>query len=211
MVAQTAAKNNLIGEDVAIVEKGNHEVLPLRFLIRRIRDLENMDIKTSNRSRRSIRLKNYNYAQADLYFITICTQNRRCLFGAISRDVMQLSDAGRMIEQQWNALSMRFKKIRLDHYVVMPNHFHGIIEILANAQTENTIGEMVGAFKSLTTKYYINQVRQKNWLPFNNKLWQRNYYEHVIRDEKSHLQIIEYIQTNPQKWHQDAYYEVQNP
>ena len=174
--------------------------------------------------RRSVRLKGYDYSQAGLYFVTICTQNRLCLFGKIKESNLQLNDAGIMIEHQWQELIYRFDNIKLDEFVVMPNHFHGIVECvgapLVGAQnagqpgTEEgqpqgiapTVGNVVGAFKSMTTNEYIRGVKNVGWPRFNKKLWQRNYYEHIIRDEKSYYQISEYIKTNPLKWRDDKYY-----
>ena len=102
-----------------------------------------------------------------------------------------------------------------------PNHFHGIVEFVGVplVGTQNvgqpgqpqgiapTVGDVVGAFKSLTTNNYIRKVKQHNWQRFNKKLWQRDYYEHIIRGEKSYYQILEYIQTNPLKWRDDKYYQ----
>ena len=180
--------------------------------------------------RRSIRLKGYDYSQAGLYFITICTHNRLCIFGIIKNDEMILNDAGQMIETQWLKLTERFTGIHLCECVVMPNHFHGIIKLTVgaplvgaqnkanvqiNAQPQSgqpqgiapTVGDIVGAFKSITTNQYIRGVKQNHWQRFDKKLWQRNYYEHIIRDEKSYLKISEYIKTNPSTWQGDTYYE----
>jgi len=166
--------------------------------------------------RRSIRLKHYDYSLAGLYFITICAQNRACLFGDIKNDCLFLNDAGLMIEQQWENLVLRFYNIVLHQFVVMPNHFHGIIEITIKESGQprgigptgkrNSIGEMIGAFKSLSTLAYIQSVKNDNWPSFDKKLWQPNFYEHIIRDEPSFLQIVEYIETNPLKWRDDSYY-----
>ena len=174
--------------------------------------------------RRSIRLKGYDYSQAGLYFITICTQNRLCLFGEIENGEMILNDPGIMIEHQWQELIYCFDNIKLHEFIVMPNHFHGIIEFVGVplVGTQNmeqpstmgqpqgiapTVGDMVGAFKSLTTNEYIRGVKNNDWSRFNKKLWQRNYYEHIIRDEKSYYRILEYIKTNPRKWQDDKYYD----
>ena len=173
--------------------------------------------------RRSIRLKGYDYSRAGLYFITICTQNQLCLFGEIENEEMILNDPGIMIDHQWQELSCRFVNIKLYEFIVMPNHFHGIVEFVGvplvgtpnggQPQTMGqpqgiapTVGGVVGAFKSLTTNEYIRGVKNNGWSRFNKKLWQRNYYEHIIRDEKSCYQISEYIQTNPLKWQNDKYY-----
>jgi putative transposase len=180
--------------------------------------------------RRSIRLKGYDYAQAGLYFITICVQNRKCLFGKIAGanprgcpdnancNELILNPAGKMIETEWLDLKIRFPHIELHEYVVMPNHFHAILEIVVTMDgvapndndtqhgnindekeigqprgfappTNKTIGDMMAAFKSKTTVEYIRGVKNLGWPPFDGKLWQRNYYEHIIRNEHSYQTI----------------------
>ena len=163
--------------------------------------------------RRSIRLGDYDYSQAGAYYVTIDVQNRQCLFGNIVDNEMMLNEAGKMIDEQWNALPQRFPNIELDVYVIMPNHFHGIIVIVgaslvdahpAVVQIPNpTLGDIVGAFKSITTNEYINGVTTNNWPRFHKRLWQRNYYEHVIRDEANLNRIRDYIQSNPANWDED--------
>jgi len=202
--------------------------------------------------RRSIRLKGYDYSQAGLYFITICTQHHACLFGEIHTNApdignphirattrvaptdalvaapnapeMILNAAGKMIESEWLKLPERFPNIRLHEFAIMPNHFHAIIQIvgaaLAAAPTlperaatraapTKSVGDMIGAFKSISTGHYIRRVKQHEWPPFNGKLWQRNYWEHVIRDEESYLHIAEYIVNNPAGWQNDKLYAHQ--
>lgn len=171
--------------------------------------------------RRSIRLKGYDYSQAGLYFITICCQDRACLFGNIENGKMIWNDAGLMVENEWLKLTERFKNIKLHEYVVMPNHFHAILEIvgatLVVAQNERmaqnepvaqnkTVGHIIGAFKSIVTVEYIRGVKTLKWQPFNGKLWQRNYYENIIRNEKSYNTISEYIINNPVKWKDDKFF-----
>jgi REP element-mobilizing transposase RayT len=167
--------------------------------------------------RRSIRLKDYDYSQAGAYYVTINVQNRECLFGEIVDYEMILNDAGKMIEAQWLALLERFPNIELDVYQVMPNHAHGIIVIVepefgveSRAGTSpalrwatSTLGEIVGAFKSITTHEYVQGVDNKNWRQFYKRLWQRNYYEHVVRDEADLNRIRDYIQSNPANWDED--------
>jgi REP element-mobilizing transposase RayT len=160
--------------------------------------------------RKSIRLKNYDYSQAGLYFITICVNDRSPLFGKIINGEILLNAAGNMTDKQWLDLPNRFSFIVLHEYIVMPNHFHGIIESVgdnrAGIKPAPTIGDVVGAFKSLSTNEYIKNVKQNNWRPFAGKLWQGNYHEHIIRNEESYLKIAEYIQTNPLRWQEDKYY-----
>jgi REP element-mobilizing transposase RayT len=163
------------------------------------------EIHHARPDRQSIRLKNYDYSQAGLYFITICTQHRRCLFGEINADVMVLNDLGHCVNQCWSELHEYYANSRLHEFVIMPNHFHGVIELINIAGAMNlapTVGKIIRGFKARCT-FLIN----KQFDLAGNKLWQRNYYEHVIRDEKSYIQILEYMQTNPQKWHEDGYFE----
>jgi REP element-mobilizing transposase RayT len=156
--------------------------------------------------RRSIRLKHYDYSQAGFYFITLRCHQGHCLFGEISQGFIDLNPAGIMLEDQWRNLEKRFSNIKLHDFVVMPNHFHGIIELKQTEAVKPIVGDVVGAFKSLSTVEYIRGVKTKNWSPFNKKFWQRNYYEHIIRNENAYLQIVEYIQTNPLRWENDRYH-----
>jgi len=119
---------------------------------------------------------------------------------------MILNDSGKMIETEWLALKIRFPNIELHEFVVMPNHFHGILQIVDKSLTDKTVGDMVDAFKSITTVEYIHGVKTLGWEQFNRKLWQRNYHEHIIRDEQSYQTISEYIINNPTKWNDDKFY-----
>jgi putative transposase len=154
--------------------------------------------------RRSIRLKGFDYSRSAVYFVTICVQNRECLFGTISQNQMILNDAGMMVSAEWMALSTRFTAITLDGFVVMPNHFHGIIYMSPDSIENPTLGEIIGAFKSIVNHNYIDGVITKNWEPFNKRLWQRNYYEHVVRDDFALQKIQGYIQNNPFTWQKDS-------
>ena len=166
--------------------------------------------------RRSIRLKGYDYSQAGAYFVTICTQHKACLFGHVENEAMVLNDAGRMVNEQWLALVDRFPGIGLGDFVTMPNHFHGILVIRegeeqvsmnrATIKVAPTLGQIVGAFKSVTTHAYIGGVENLGWPCFDGRLWQRNYFEHIIRNEKSYRDVVEYIRTNPARWQDDTYY-----
>jgi putative transposase len=161
--------------------------------------------------RRSIRRKGYDYAQAGLYFITICCQDRACLFGEIENGQMLLNDAGKMVETEWLKLPERFPNTALHEYVVMPNHFHAILEITpaptgTDTPKNKTVGEMVGAFQSIVTVEYIRGVKNAGWEPFNGKLLQRNYWEHIIRDQAACRRIAEYIRANPEKWEEDRFF-----
>lgn len=151
--------------------------------------------------RRSVRLEGYDYTQAGIYYVTICCQNMECLFGNVINGEMKLNAVGEMIESEWLNLIDQFTNIKLYEYVVMPNHFHGIINIIEMlAPTHKKLGEMIGSFKSITTCKYALNVKTLEWQPFKGKIWQRNYYEHIIRNEESYKRISEYILNNPAKW-----------
>jgi REP element-mobilizing transposase RayT len=167
--------------------------------------------------RRSMRLAGYDYSQEGWYFITTCTQDRRCMFGAIMGDHMQLNDAGLMIESWWRKLSGKFPMVQTGEYIVMPNHFHGIINVGAapcgrpSVDNESgqphgvapTLGDVVNWFKTMTTNQYIRGVKREDRRPFHKKLWQRNYYEHVIRDEEELNRLRQYISENSANWQTD--------
>jgi len=160
--------------------------------------------------RRSIRLKNYDYSQSGAYFITCCTQGRICLFGEIKHNEMHLNTAGEMLKQIWLELSDHYAGVETDTFMIMPNHFHGII-VLNNVGTgpracpesKMTLPDAVHRFKSLTTARYRQGVKTQNWEPFWGKLWQRNYYEHIVRDNNDLNRIREYIKNNPINWDKD--------
>lgn len=187
--------------------------------------------------RSSIRLRNYDYASAGAYFVTICTQGKENLFGRIDCEAMMANDAGRVVESVWQSLPGRFPGIELDEFVVMPNHVHGII-MFHNGRGESCIrpdveadrnkgdhkdrpygktskmehsygtldgslGRVIQAFKSITTLEYTVGVKQSGWRPFPGRLWQRNYYERVVRDDGELQGFREYIQHNPARWAED--------
>ncbi|WP_044210448.1 transposase [Flammeovirga sp. OC4] len=153
-------------------------------------------------SRRSIRLKGYDYSQSGLYFITICVQHKKHLFGEIDHQKMILNDAGIMIEQWYRELECKFNNVMCQEIIIMPNHFHCIIEIKENNNSV-PVGTIVQWFKTMTTNEYIRGVKTKKWKAFDKRLWQRNYWEHIIRNEYEHEKIAQYIIDNPLCWEND--------
>jgi len=163
--------------------------------------------------RRSIRLRGYDYSQAGAYFVTICAQNRECLFGGIVNGEMNLNPLGEIILKWWEALPNYYPPAELDAFVVMPNHLHGIIVVtdvgVASrrpigqddpAPTEKrSLGQLIGYFKFQATKE-INQVRDTAFA----KVFQRDYYERVIRNEREWDAIAKYICDNPANWNGDS-------
>lgn len=203
--------------------------------------------------RRSIRLKGYDYSKEGLYFITICVQDRKCLFGEIvvvgvqnfepiQHPKMVLNDAGKIADNCWLEIPKHFPDAVLHEYIIMPNHVHGIIELIkpglqcesvVNVGVQNidvgvqnfeplrrnqspkneyqkiiphSIGSIVRGYKIGVTKWFRNNtVGVENFQPIPS-IWQRNYYEHVIRDENSYHRIAEYIINNPENWEKDNFF-----
>ena len=200
--------------------------------------------------RRSIRLRDYDYTQNGAYFVTICTHEKRCMFGRVVTDEMVINEWGRIVQSCWDETPAHFPMVELDAFVVMPNHVHGVIVIVndgtgmvsktivndgrgmvsktimddgrgmisktimddgtgmaCHAPTKRefskpiagSLSTIVGAFKSAVTKH-INRLPN----PPDHPIWQRNYYEHIIRHEKSLNQIRAYVANNAAQWTQDS-------
>ena len=209
--------------------------------------------------RRSVRLQGYDYSQAGLYFITICCHNREYLFGNITNEEMKLNDAGKIADECWIEIPNHFPNAVLHEYVVMPNHVHGVIELVVgnnvganNHSPENDATTNVGANNHSPENNATANVGANNHSPENNAttnvgannhsslqtpfkspsktigsivrgfkigvtkwcrqhtdtetIWQRNYHEHIIRNEQSYLTISEYIINNPKNWKDDKFY-----
>ena len=169
-------------------------------------------------NRKSIRLPGYDYSQSGAYFVTICVQNQQCLFGEIVDGVMLLNEMGKIVVDEWVKTAVIRREISLGDWVVMPNHFHGIVVIdnhrnrghchtLPQRQSPSkNLGAMIRGFKSAATKQ-INQYRQTPGTP----VWQRNYWEHIIRNDDDLHRIREYMQTNPMRWQQDSLHPNAQP
>jgi len=164
------------------------------------------------------RLRNYNYAQNGMYFVTLCTQNRLNLFGQIENGDLVLNDAGKMVFHKFEQIPQVYPDIAIDKFIVMPNHLHAILMIQHDVIQQGDSGTPRGAFptmslsdyihrfKTLTTKLYIDGVRNGNYPPFDKKIWQKSYHEHIIRNEQDYQKIWDYIDTNPLKWQDDKYF-----
>jgi len=171
--------------------------------------------------RRSIRLAEYNYTQPGAYFITIVTWQRECIFADIVGEDIQLSEVGKIAAREWSRLTSRFPFLALDEFVVMPNHVHGIIVVEGRGAAgssqdiepefnplrpysprarviPDSLGAIIRAYKSSVALRY-----HRTRFSSGNPLWQRNYYEHIIRNDAEWERIRLYIQTNPLQWSQD--------
>jgi REP element-mobilizing transposase RayT len=177
-------------------------------------------------NRKSIRLQCYDYSSPGYYFVTICTINRESIFGEIDDGRMVLNEFGKIANKYWLRMPINYDYIRIQAYVVMPNHVHGIIQITKKHNPS------VGAIHELPLRMgYMDQetYRKKRRLMYLPKIigwykmnvsseinsktvslgkncWQRNYHEHIIRDQRSLNKITEYIEKNPQLWEKDKYF-----
>ena len=157
------------------------------------------------------RLKNYDYTQNGVYFVTICTQNWLHLFGKFENKILTLNDAGKMVFEKLIETPKFYPDIAVDKFVLMPNHLHAILMIHHNGTAQGpfptmTLSDYIHRFKTLTTKLYIDGVKNESYLPFDKKVWQKSYHDHIIRNETEYQKIWEYIHTNPLKWELDKYY-----
>jgi len=157
-------------------------------------------------NRKTNRLKNYDYTQPNYYYLTICSQHHLTLFGTITEDKMKLNPAGKMLKKWIEKLPQKFSEIDCEEYIIMPNHLHIIIQIKTTKKDyKPSIRKITQWYKTMTTNEYIRNIKNQEWKPFKEKLWQRNYYEHIIRNEQSLQNIKKYIQENPIKWKEDKY------
>ena len=187
-----------------------------------------MNIHSAERSRRSLRLSGYDYGQPGAYFVTVCTQGRECLFGDVVDGEMVLSTLGKIVDEEWARTPKIRREIELDAFQVMPNHIHGIVVITGESNSSRnrglgadvgahgraplqgnrgsglwrppkSLGSFIAGFKSAVTKR-INIVRGEP----GRSVWQRNYFEHVIRNESELDVIRSYIVNNPVNWNKDS-------
>jgi REP element-mobilizing transposase RayT len=165
--------------------------------------------------RRSIRLADFDYAGGALYFVTICADRRRCIFGRVDDGEARLNALGRVVEDEWiKSLEMR-RHVDLDAYVIMPNHLHAIVALfdqgarsaplrgkgLHDGMQAKSLASLVAGFKAAVTR------RASNALPrLRLPIWQRNYYEHIVRDDRDLERIRAYIEANPARWEEDSYH-----
>ena len=179
--------------------------------------------------RRSIRLQNYDYTQAGAYFVTLCTQDRRHLFGEIFQTQNEfkftLSEGGKIAERCWNEIPQHYPNVELDEFVIMPNHVHGVIVITHTDEqygdvvgannhsplqpthttnqhprgTSKTVGAIVRGYKIGVTKWFRKNTQVRD-------VWQRNYYENIVRNNDDLNRIRKYINENPFHWNEDDHY-----
>jgi len=143
------------------------------------------------------RLHNYDYTQSGAYFVTICTKDMKWLFGSINGGTMTLNDNGIIADNELQKISTHFDNVEISNYVVMPNHVHLIVVIMptgaASGAPTMPIGNIIRGYKSGVSRL------------IGVSPWQRNYHDHVIRNQEEYIRIDEYIENNPNRWHEDRY------
>jgi putative transposase len=167
-----------------------------------------MKFNPNHHHRRSIRLPGYDYSQPGAYFVTICTHQRECTFGTVQDQTVFLSLPGKIVEQCWRSLPRHFVFIELSTFVVMPNHLHGVVIIKnydqrvvaqSSGTTPRSLGSVIQNFKSISTRKIKQEVKNER-----TPIWQRGYYERIIRDEAELDRIHRYIEANPERWSNNA-------
>jgi len=154
-------------------------------------------------TRKSPRLSGYDYTQPTGYLVTISVDQMENRFGEVLDDVMQLDQAGEMVKAAWNRLPDRFSSIELDAYVVMPNHFHGIVFLGTNPESgPPSLSRVIQVFKSETAVEYGRQIRAGVFPPVQRGLWHRSFHDRILWDERILSLAREYVANNPRKWHE---------
>ncbi len=157
------------------------------------------------RQRKQIRLSTHQYSSTAWYFITIKTQDGKMLFGSVQNNEIVLNQTGEIVRQEWSHLETRLAFVKLDEFVIMPNHMHGILKIEGSAQISSTkrpskllagsLGAIIGQFKSRTVKRARRMLDAPDFV-----IWQRNYYERIIRGDTALCRVRRYIRANPIRW-----------
>jgi REP-associated tyrosine transposase len=156
--------------------------------------------------RRSVRLRDYDYASAGVYFVTVCTRERLCVLGSIKDGVVVLTDQGRIVQETMLSLGNRFAGLELDAFVIMPNHVHLVVGLVgaqfiapdgrSDGSRRPALGEVIRTFKAASTRLIRNAGNEAFG-------WQRSFYEHVVRNDADLRRIREYVEANPLRWDED--------
>jgi putative transposase len=169
-------------------------------------------------NRESTRLRSYDYSRPGAYFVTICAQDKTALFGVVDGQGMRRNRIGEIVAQAWRDLPKHFEHVRLDEFIVMPNHVHGILVIERKDDMKNSdkaclvptkrfghpgagsLSTIIGSFKAKATR----EIRRI--CPAMAAVWQSRFMEHIIRDDEDLYNHRRYIRENPTKWHLDKEY-----
>ena len=146
------------------------------------------------KSRKPTRIPNYDYSQDNYYFVTICTHNKQCIFGKPG----QINRLGAIVAEEFEKLAIRYQTVKIDKYVIMPNHVHAILDVQESGENAD-LNVIIGQYKMAVTK----RIRE---LKPGFEVWQRSYHDHVIRNQSRYERIWSYIEDNPRKWEEDCFY-----
>jgi putative transposase len=171
-----------------------------------------MTMEDHDPRRRSIRVQGYDYAGVGGYFVTVVAFQRKCIFGEIVKGEMRLNAIGKIVEECWDEIPLHFPNAEIDAFVIMPNHIHGIIMLFDDRGTiyraptrsfeefgKPTVGSLPTIMRTFKAAVTRNARRELN----GTHIWQRNYFEHIIRDQTDYQRIAGYIAVNPMKWDTD--------
>lgn len=175
-----------------------------------------MNIYRNRKTRRSIRLPGFDYSRVGMYFVTICATQRHCIFGQIHGNDTVLSRIGEIVRTCWIEISQHFPNVNIETYVVMPNHIHGILTIHSKLPDANRQDKLTGATelfgrpspKSIPTiirsfKAAASKCARESGLAVSGSIWQRGYFEHVLRNTREYVEVTNYILQNPARWADD--------
>ncbi|MFY9825374.1 MAG: transposase [Thermoanaerobaculia bacterium] len=155
------------------------------------------DLRFKNRYRiPSARLASWDYRWPGVYSVTICTRSRICWFGEVLDGEMALSPEGRVVEEEWTKISRDFPQVALDAWIVMPDHVHGIL--LFQSRLTQSLGAVVGQFKSKTTKRIRMDLRRSDFA------WQPRFHDTILREEADVARVRDYIRANPSRWKRET-------
>lgn len=168
--------------------------------------------------RTSMRLLDFDYSNFGYYFVTICTHKRRCNLAKVVGEKSFLSPLGRIVDGYITTINDYYSGVSVEEYQIMPNHVHIIIQIMGTNGSEDrngrtrgsapTLGIIIKRLKTMTTHQYIEGIHTYNWPSFNGRIWQRNYYEHIVRNDMDLERIRKYIHNNPINWTKDKLFHL---
>ncbi|MEL0168781.1 MAG: hypothetical protein VW877_11720 [Pseudomonadaceae bacterium] len=161
--------------------------------------------------RRSFRLRHYDYRAPAVCFVTLCAANRRCLFGTIRNGQMQPNELGRLVQSTWGEMPRHAMHVLLHGSVLMPNHLHGVLQIVEPAArpTREAFGlPVAGSLPTLVRSFKaaVTRTARTQGLLGSEPLWQPRYYEHLVRSEEDYRRIAEYMADNPRRWAEDRFH-----
>lgn len=183
-------------------KRNDTQVVSTRLKFRSIYDMIFSVMEMELPQRKQNRLENYDYGQIGCYFVTLCTLNRQRLFeiDSVGNDLCVVPPLQNQIIHKWlGETENKFQNIKIEKYVIMPDHIHLLIHI-AERHAGRSLQDAIRFFKAMTTNEYIRLVKEKRLPLFDKKLWQKSYYDHIIRNQADYDEVWQYIENNPAKW-----------